>query len=189
MLLRLVAPDDAAAVAAIYAPIVLETAISFEEIPPDIASMRARISAHPPDKAWIVAQDDDGTIAGYAYASVWRARPAYRFGAELTVYVAETARRRGIGRTLYEALLQLMAAQGYRRAFAGVTLPNDASVALHKAIGMAEAGTFRAAGFKFNRWHDLLFLEKTIGPLDTPHHDPIAVAALAPDTVDRALSA
>lgn len=177
MTLRFASLRDAEELAAIYGPIVASTAISFETEPPDAAEMRARIGHHPADKPWLVAEIE-GAIAGYAYATAFRARSAYRFSAEVTVYVAEHARRRGVARTLYAALLQLLTLAGYRRAFAGIALPNDASVALHHALGFTDAGVTRAAGFKFDRWHDVGFYERPLGPLDIPAHDPLDITAL-----------
>lgn len=139
--------------------------------------MRSRIALQPANKPWIVAERD-GAVAGYAYASTFRERAAYRFGVEVTAYVAESARRRGVGRALYRALCALLAVQGYRRAFAGITLPNDASVALHRAAGFTEAGIVHAAGFKFDRWHDVAFYERAIAALETPERDPVAVDRL-----------
>lgn len=177
MTIRFASLRDDAAIAAIYAPIVASTVISFELVAPDAAAMRARIAAQSPTKPWIVAELD-GAVAGYAYASSFRDRPAYRFGAEVTVYVAEAARRRGIGLTLYRSLLRLLATQGYRRAFAGIALPNDGSVALHRAAGFTESGVVHAAGFKFGRWHDVAFFECALASLDVPARDPRAVTEL-----------
>ena len=185
MLLRFASLRDAEQVAAIYAPLVEGTAISFEAVAPDAGEMRSRIAAHPADKPWIVAEFDR-TVTGYAYASTFRARTAYRFAVELTVYVAEHARGAGAGRALYRALMRLLALQGYRRAFAGIALPNDASVALHHALGFTDAGVMHAAGFKFGRWHDVGFYERALGPLDVPPHDPLAVTALDPNEVRAA---
>jgi L-amino acid N-acyltransferase YncA len=177
MLVRFASVRDAEALAAIYAPIVETTAISFETFAPDAAEMRSRIGRHPADKPWIVAETDDAVV-GYAYAGGFRGRAAYRFSAEVTVYVAERARRRGVGRTLYRALARLLASQGYRRAFAAVTLPNGGSVALHDAAGFTAAGVAHAAGFKFGCWHDVGFFECALAPLDAPLRDPLDVAEL-----------
>lgn len=187
MILRFATVRDAEAIAAIYAPIVEATMISFEEVAPDADEMRMRIGIHPPNKPWIVAQTG-GTLDGYAYASAFRGRAAYRFSAEVTVYVAEHARRGGVGRTLYRALLHLLACQGYRRAFAGIALPNDASVALHRALGFVETGVVHAAGFKFGSWHDVAFYERELGPLDIPAHDPAAVDELPVSVVKAAFA-
>ncbi len=186
MRLRFAEPGDGAAMAEIYAPIVAATAISFEEAPPDAAIMSERIARQPADKPWLVAERNE-RLLGYAYASVFRARTAYRFGVEVAVYVAPEARRSGIARTLYDALFAVLAAQGYRRAFAGVTLPNEASNALHRAAGFAEIGTFAAAGWKFGSWHDVRFYARTLRTLDAPEHDPLALHAVDPAILALAL--
>jgi L-amino acid N-acyltransferase YncA len=185
VILRFASLRDAEQIAAIYAPIVASTAISFELVAPDLGEMRLRMASQAANKPWIVAEID-GAVAGYAYASTFRGRAAYRFGVEVTAYVAERARRSGLGRALYRALMHLLKSQGYRRAFAGITLPNDASVALHRAAGFTEAGVVHAAGHKFDRWHDVAFYERELGPLDLPQRDPLAVDALAPADIEAA---
>jgi phosphinothricin acetyltransferase len=147
--------------------------------------MRARIALQPANKPWIVAERD-GAVAGYAYASTFRGRAAYRFGVEVTAYVAESARRGGVGQELYRALFALLVSAGYRRAFAGITLPNDASVALHRAAGFTEAGVMHAAGFKFERWHDVGFYECALAPLDIPAGDPCSIEDLTTNEVQTA---
>jgi L-amino acid N-acyltransferase YncA len=185
MILRFATVRDAEAVTAIYAPIVESTVISFETVAPSADEMRSRIGNQPSNKPWIVAEIDR-TVAGYAYASAFRGRSAYRFGAEVGVYVAEGARRRGVGHALYRSLLHLMTSLGYRRAFAGISLPNDGSIALHRAVGFTEFGIAHAAGFKFGAWHDVGFYECALGTLDIPQHDPLAVDMLAPAQVEAA---
>jgi L-amino acid N-acyltransferase YncA len=161
--LRPVEARDAAAIAAIYAPIVRDTAISFELAPPDADEIARRIRELTKTHPWIVGEDARG-VAGYAYASTFRTRPAYRFAAEVTVYVRADARRTGVGRALYVELLRRLAAQGFRTAVAGIALPNGPSVALHESLGFAPVGVFRRIGFKFDRWHDLGFWEKPLLP-------------------------
>jgi len=187
MLLRFASLRDDAAITAIYAPIVTATAISFELVAPNADEMRTRIATQPANKPWIVAEID-AAVAGYAYASTFRARAAYRFGAEVTVYVAERARRRGVGRALYRSLLHLLALAGYRNAYAGITLPNDASVELHRAAGFTATGVVHAAGFKFDRWHDVAFYECRLAPLDVPPHDPRAIDQLGAAEVRAAFA-
>jgi phosphinothricin acetyltransferase len=191
MRVRFVRSGDAEAIAAIYAPIVRDTAISFESAPPDADEIRRRIAALGTAWPWIViaGDDDDDRISGYAYAGAFRNRHAYRFGAEVTVYVAEEARGRGCGARLYAALTALLRAQGFRRAYAGISLPNDASVRLHEACGFTHAGTVHAAGYKFERWHDVAFYEAPLAPLDRPDRDPLPLDALDSGIVVAALSA
>ncbi|MEQ9813537.1 MAG: arsinothricin resistance N-acetyltransferase ArsN1 [Azospirillaceae bacterium] len=146
--------DDAAAIQAIYAPVVEETVISFEEEPPSVSEMARRIAATLRDHPFLVA-NLDGVIAGYAYAGPYRSRPAYRWSVDVTVYVDPARHRRGIGRALYGALLTELARRGTHAAFAGIALPNPGSVALHEATGFVHAGTHREAGRKFGRWVDV----------------------------------
>jgi phosphinothricin acetyltransferase len=156
---------DAAQIAAIYAPIVERTAISFEEHAPDAHEMAQRIEATLGSYPWLVA-DETGTILGYAYASEHRVRAAYRWSADVTIYVAPQAHRRGVGRALYGRLFEIVDRQGIRAVFAGITLPNQASVGLHEACGFAHVGTYRSVGFKLGRWHDVGWWQKTLGPVD-----------------------
>ncbi len=145
---------DAAACAAIYAPYVSETAISFEEVAPDAAQMRARIERATAAHAWLVAEAG-GAVVGFAYATPHRERAAYRWACEVSVYVDGEQRRRGVGRALYEVLLPLLCAQRLHVACAGITLPNEASVQLHESLGFEPVGVYREIGFKLDRWHDV----------------------------------
>ncbi|SEQ29796.1 GNAT family N-acetyltransferase [Microlunatus flavus] len=161
---------DAAGCAEVYAPYVLGTAVSFETEPPDPAAMAGRIEAAQASHAWLVAEDD-GVLLGYAYAGPYRSRPAYRWTAEVSVYVAAGAHGRGVGRALYQALLARLVQRGYRTAVAGTTLPNPASLALHEALGFTPAGVLHAVGWKAGRWHDVALLELALGegaPEETP---------------------
>ncbi len=145
---------DAAACAAIYAPFVTASAVSFEERVPDAAEFAARIERTSRTHPYLVAIDSGG-VRGFAYASAHRERAAYRWAADVAVYVAPLSRRSGVGRTLYGALLPLLARQGLRIACAGITLPNDASVRLHEAVGFEPVGIYRRIGYKHGTWHDV----------------------------------
>lgn len=145
---------DAAAVATVYAPYVRDTAISFEEEPPDPAEMARRMRHTTAVHPWLVAQDGDAVV-GYAYAAAHRERAAYRWAADVSVYVASTAQRRGVGRALYTALLGDLRGRGIRTVWAGTTLPNAPSVALHEAMGFRPVGVYRAVGWKHGTWHDV----------------------------------
>jgi L-amino acid N-acyltransferase YncA len=153
---------DAAAVQAIYAPIVEHTAISFEEEPPTAAEMARRIADYSATHAFLVAEIG-GEVVGYAYGSPHRARAAYRHSAEVSAYVAEDARRTGVGRALYTELLAILTEQGFHAAFAGIALPNPGSVALHEAVGFTPIGVFHQVGFKFGGWHDVGWWERLLG--------------------------
>lgn len=154
---------DAAACAAVYAPYVTGTATSFEDVPPSPAQMAGRISAASATHAWLVAETSGGDVVGYAYGTPFRARPAYRWSTEVSVYLATDApRRTGAGRALYERLLATLADRGYHRAIAGIALPNDASVGLHRALGFTESGLERRVGFKLGAWHDVLRMQRDL---------------------------
>jgi L-amino acid N-acyltransferase YncA len=131
--------------ARIYAPYVTETAISFELAPPTPAQMAARISAAD-RHAWLVLEDG-GEVVGYAYGHSFAPRAAYRWSCETSIYLEAGRRRTGGGRLLYEALLTRLAARGYRRAMAGMTLPNEASAGLHRALGFELVGVYRKVGW------------------------------------------
>ena len=153
--------QDAAAVAAIYAPYVEETAISFEETPPAAVEMAARIEKARSRWQWLVAEQD-GVVVGYAYGSQHRERAAYRWSVEVSAYVDRHCHRQGIGRALYGALLPELADKGFCTAFAGMTLPNESSARLHEAMGFLPIGTFRSIGWKFGRWHDVAWCQRTL---------------------------
>src|SRR5690349_6200164 len=131
--------SDAAACAAIYAPHVEDSSVSFEERAPDAGEMRARIERYGASHAWLVAERE-GEVVGYAYATAFNERPAYRWSASVSVYVAGAARGSGVGRALYEALFERLRERGFRMACAGITLPNEASVGLHESLGFDRSG-------------------------------------------------
>lgn len=179
--IRMANEADAEAIAAIYAPTVENTAISFETTAPDRDEFARRLCHTLETLPWLVFEAEDG-VAGYAYASAFRAREAYRWSCEVSLYVASDAHRGGVGRRLYLALLELLTRQGYRRAFAGITLPNPASVGLHEALGFETVGVYRAAGFKFDAWHDVGWWQRALLLSDAPPEPTLdladAVAAL-----------
>jgi L-amino acid N-acyltransferase YncA len=145
---------DAAACAAIYAPYVTATVASFEEQAPGAEEFAARIERSSRTHPWLVLEHGE-RVVGYAYASPHHERAAYRWAADVAIYVDPAHQRRGAGRRLYSALLDLLRAQGLRSACAGITMPNDASVALHRALGFEHVGTYRAIGWKAGAWRDV----------------------------------
>jgi len=181
MLIRHALADaDAAGCAAIYAPFVRDTAISLEGHPPDAAEFSRRIDSISAQHPWLVAEDE-GALAGYAYGSAHRERAGYRWAAEVAVYVGEGHRRRGVGRALYGALLELLRRQGLQIACAGITLPNDASVALHEACGFEPVGIYRRIGWKAGSWHDVGWWQlRLLRPRDGPPPEPGPPARLEP---------
>jgi len=147
-------PEDGADVAEIYAPLVRDTAVSFEEEPPSPHEMSRRISRILPTYPWIVCRRS-GEVLGYAYADAHNARAAYRWSANSAVYVRRDCRGWGVGRALYRSLLRILALQGLCNVYAGITLPNPASVALHESSGFRPFCVYRNVGFKLGAWHDV----------------------------------
>lgn len=159
--IRRVVADDAAQVAAIYNHHVVNTIVTFEEAPVDEAAMRGRIAEIDGSHAWFVAEAG-GRVAGYAYASAWRARTAYRRSVETTVYLGNDFLGRGLGSALYEALLRELAQRGFHCAMGGIALPNAASVALHERMGFAKVAHFREVGWKLGRWIDVGYWQRML---------------------------
>jgi phosphinothricin acetyltransferase len=147
--------DDAAAIAAIYAPIVENTTISFEFEPPSPEEMRARVAKTLQLLPWLVSLDGAGCVDGFVYAGRHRERAAYQWAVDVTAYVRADSRRAGVGKRMYRALFDELRRLGYCQAFAGIALPNAASVALHEAMGFTSIGVYRNVGFKFDQWRDV----------------------------------
>jgi L-amino acid N-acyltransferase YncA len=162
--------DDAEACAAIYAPYVTDTAITFEYEPPSADAMVRRIAAAQRAHAWLVLEDD-GRVVGYAYGGPYKERAAYRWSSEVSVYLETGRRRGGSGRLLYEALFERLAERGFRTLVAGMTLPNDASEGLHRAMGFEPIGTFRRVGWKHGQWRDVAWAQRSLGTDDEPPVD------------------
>jgi len=153
--------SDAPALLAIYAPFIESTPVSFEMDVPGVEEFEARIARSLNRWQWLVAEYD-GRIAGYAYGSAHRERAAYRFSVEVSAYLAPIYHRQGIGSALYTHLFKDLIAQGYCTAFAGITVPNDASVGMHRSVGFETIGVFRNIGWKFDRWHDVVWMQRTL---------------------------
>lgn len=154
---------DAAACAAIYAPHVEESVVSFEERAPDAAEMGRRIERYGASHAWLVAERE-GRVVGYAHATAFNERPAYRWSAGVSVYVAAEARGSGVGRALYEALFARLRERGFRMACAGITLPNEASVGLHESLGFERIGLNPEIGWKHGAWRDVAWFQLELAP-------------------------
>lgn len=163
---------DAAACAAIYAPHVEGSPVSFEERAPDAGELAARIERYGTSHAWLVAERG-GEVIGYAYATAFNERPAYRWSAGVSVYIAEAARGQGVGRALYEALFERLRERGFRMACAGITLPNEASLGLHEALGFERTGINREIGWKEGAWRDVGWFQLELAPAgDDPPPEP-----------------
>jgi L-amino acid N-acyltransferase YncA len=171
LVIRDATEEDATACAALYAPYVTGTVVTFELVPPAPAEMAERIARASRTHAWLVLEDA-GRVVGYAYGGPFAARPAYRWSCEVSVYLEIGRRRTGGGRALYEALLARLVERGFRRVFAGMTLPNDASAGLHRAMGFEPVGVYRKVGWKRDAWHDVAWMQRTIGPEDDPPPEP-----------------
>jgi L-amino acid N-acyltransferase YncA len=166
--LRLATKDDAAAVAEIYRPFVASTPISFEIEPPDPQEMQRRIDSTLPRHAWLICEHR-GEVVGYAYAGPHRDRAAYQWSVDTSVYVHSAFHRRGIGRGLYTSLFRILVAQGFVSAYAGITLPNTSSVALHESAGFELVGVYRNAGFKLGQWYSVGWWQRALrAPEATP---------------------
>lgn len=165
MSIRPVHNDDFDAIAAITNHYIATSAIHFGYEPVSAAELRASWSSHPKHPYLV---DDRNGIVAYAKAGPWRERAAYAWTAELGVYVADGVRGRGIGSALYVALLEACVAAGFRSAVAGITMPNDASIALHARLGFEPVGTFRDAGWKRGSWHDVAFFQKMLSASTEP---------------------
>ena len=184
---RLATAEDASAIAAIYAPYVRDTIISFETEAPDATEFAARIARIGRQYPWLVASVD-GRIIGYAYACENRSRLAYRWSVDAAVYLDASAQRKGIGSALYRRLFALLRAQGYVNAFAGISLPNAASVALHEAMGFTLIGIYRNVGYKLGAWRDVGWWQLALCDPPQPAIEPLATAELEDAVVEAVLA-
>jgi phosphinothricin acetyltransferase len=176
-LIRLATEHDAEPMLAIYAPFCTTSAVSFEEEPPSPEEMRRRARSILARFPWLVCEDD-GEVLGYVYGCPHRERSAYRWSVEVAAYVKEGQRRRGIGRALYVSLLKLLALQGFYNAYAGITLPNPASVALHEAVGFRAVGVYQGVGHKFGAWRDVGWWYRDLRPREGPPEPPRDLPAI-----------
>jgi len=161
-MIRDVQPDDAAQICSIYNYYVLNTTITFEETAVSEEEMRARIIQITKKNPWIV-YEEDGIVIGYAYASEWKSRCAYKYSVETTVYLLENAKGHGIGSTLYKELLTSLKSKNIHAAIGGIALPNAASVALHEKMGFEKVAQFKEVGYKFEKWIDVGYWELIFG--------------------------
>ena len=179
--IRLATPADGARLAEIYAPAVVGSGISFELEPPDGTEMARRVSYVTARTPWLVVEHR-GVVAGYAYAGRFRERAAYDWSVEVSAYVGAEHHRSGVARALYTSLFAALAVQGFHNAYAGVALPNDASLALHAAMGFTLVGTYQRVGYKLGQWRDVRWFERAI----VPHASDPRPPRLLPDLRDDA---
>jgi L-amino acid N-acyltransferase YncA len=181
-IIRLATERDAQQIAAIYAPNVTDTVISFETEAPSAEEMRKRVGAILKRYPWLVCErQEEGGVLGYAYASAHGLRAAYRWSVDVSVYVRADARREGVGRALYTSLFAVLELQGFYNAYAGATLPNPASVGLHEALGFRAVGVYRGVGHKMGAWHDVVWwhlpLRERVPDPDPPAELPSVVGS------------
>ncbi len=181
--IRLADPDrDADRGAAIYRPAVETGIASFEEVAPTADEMAERMRSTVERLPWLVAERAaDGHLIGYAYAAAHKPRAGYRWSVDVSVYVDVDAHGRGVGRALYDQLLDILRRAGYVNVYAGIALPNPASVRLHEAIGMRRIGVYERVGWKFDRWHDVAWFGMRLSDPDGQPPEPRTVGeVLAP---------
>ena len=173
IVIRAATPGDVAAVLGIYNPYVASSAVSFETEPPTPDEMGARIGGDDGFYPWIVAHhDDDGIVMGFAYASQFRARAAYRWTVETGAYVAGNLQGQGVGRMLYASLVATLEAQDFTQAVASIALPNDHSISMHEAVGFRRAGVYRSVGFKHGQWRDVGIWQRDLAASRNPPDEP-----------------
>lgn len=168
MQIRPVTPSDAAAIAAIYAPYVTDTAITFEIEVPTAADFVQRIDTITSTHPFLVAEDADGTVVGYAYASPYKGRAAYDWTVEVSIYIDQTVRSQGMGTALYDALEEQLSQAGIINFLACIALPNDPSIAFHTKRGYEQVAHFKGVGYKFDRWHDIIWMQKRVETIEVP---------------------
>lgn len=177
MQLRVAREGDATDIAAIYAPHVDGHYASFELSAPGAEEMALRINALLPHYPWLVAESA-ARVVGYAYACRHRDRHAYQWSVDVAVYLRADAQRQGVGRRLYGMLFELLRAQGYVNAYAGIALPNDASVGLHQALGFRQVGVYQQVGYKLGQWRDVGWWQLGLQPGANPPPAPMPFAQL-----------
>jgi L-amino acid N-acyltransferase YncA len=178
--IRLATPADAAGCLDIYRPFVESTHTTFETDVPSVEAFAQRIASTLAARPWIVAEED-GRVIGYAYASPIKDRAAYQWSVEVAVYVAEGMRGRGVGRALYEALFRCLQGQGFVNAIGIIALPNQASIALHEALGFEKISHLKGIGFKLGAWHDSAWWQKRLAELPTTPKPPRPLASCRAD--------
>jgi len=185
--IRVATIADAPTVHAIYAPIVRDTFISFEVDAPSTEEIAQRISKTLSKHPWLIFEDSEG-VAGYAYAAQHRDRLAYQWSVDVSCYVHERARRRAIATRLYNALFRILERQGFTNAFAGIAVPNEASVGMHAAVGFLPIGTYVEVGYKCGDWRDVTWMQRRLARPAAQPSAPIPFASLAPREVEAVLA-
>ena len=175
--IRLAQESDAQQIQKIYAPFVEQTTVSFEIVPPTVGEMSKRITTTLAQFPWLVCSSDT-RVLGYAYASTHATRAAYQWSVDVSVYVHPSARRGGIGSALYTVLFDILHRQGYFVAFAGIALPNQASVGLHESMGFVPIGVYPKIGYKLGAWHDVGWWQKDLCPRRFAPTPPVSISQI-----------
>lgn len=170
-MIRIATEADAAAVWRIYAPVVRDQVASLEIEVPTLEEIRRRICETLPQFPWLVYEIDD-EVHGFAYASAYRSRQAYRWSVEVSIYVDAVARRQGVGRALYSKLFSILRDQGYCVAIAGIVTPNDASQRMHESLGFEATGVIPAVGYKFGQWRNVGWWILRLQPVSSAEPGP-----------------
>ncbi|QGA82513.1 arsinothricin resistance N-acetyltransferase ArsN1 family B [Halomicrobium sp. LC1Hm] len=186
--IRRARPDDAAACADIYAPYVYDSAVSFEETPPSGEEMRERLRSTLETYPWLVCEREN-RVVGFAYASDHRNRTAYQWSVELSIYVDNDHRRTGIATGLYESLFAVLDEQGFYNGYAGVTLPNRASVAFHREMGFEPVGTYENVGYTAGEWQDVQWWRKQLRQPEDDPEPPVPISAFSTAQFEAAVTA
>jgi phosphinothricin acetyltransferase len=171
-MIRQATADDAAGILKIYSPFCQNSIVSFELEPPSEQEMRARIENCNATHLWLVDADEHGVHA-YAYANQHKERAAYRWSVDVSIYIADEKRNQGLGTHLYTRLFVELRERGFYNAFAGITLPNQASVRLHEKLGFKPVGTYRNVGYKMGKWHDVAWYSLVLKPHDSEPCEPV----------------
>ncbi len=175
--IRLATAADGQALAHIYRPAVTNSATSFELVAPDADEMTRRVERTLPRTPWLVCERG-GEVVGYAYACAHRDRPAYQWSTDVSAYVRGDQHRTGVARALYTSLFAILVRQGFYNAYAGITRPNAASIALHTSLGFDSIGVYRGVGFKQGSWHDVEWFERELAPKNRAPNHPVSLATL-----------
>lgn len=186
-LIRFVKDEDILSIVNIYTPYVINTTITFECSPPSLADFKHKVSNITSFYPFLVCEIDN-SVVGYAYANRIREREAYDWDVELSIYLNPKFVKLGIGKLLYEALIDILKLQNIYNAYGVITLPNEASIKLHKKLGFKEIGIFHNTGFKFNKWWDVVWVEKTIQELQTPPSKIKPFSSIDSDKLNKVLS-
>jgi L-amino acid N-acyltransferase YncA len=174
---RLIKPEDTPAVLAIYAPYITDSAASFEYDVPSVTEFAERVSTISKEYPWLVCEYNQ-QIIGYVYSSKHRARTAYQWTVECTVYLSAGFHRVGLARILYKALFNILKLQNMINVYAGITVPNTKSEEFHKAMGFYLIGTYKNIGYKFNKWHDVAWFQLDLGEHAINPPDPKSIAEI-----------